>query len=232
MSSAVKRSDVVSSPSSKAASASSAEKIVVPAAKLGVLLGGELGGLGHDRQRLLGVGLDVVEGGVPGVDEGLDVARAARRSAPGVTTMWSEMVPGKSALSNTHVRAGPLEGRERERGEHADAVELAVGEAGRGGVGEHAAEVDVVLGEPDRVEALQQQEVVDDAVLGGDRSCPRGPRSRSTDSSQMMASLPVELSLVTTITCSSPAATPNIVSLSVWVLPSSWPAAMASSEPR
>ena len=41
----------------------------------------------------------------------------------------------------------------------------------------------------------------------------------------MMASLPVELSLTSTITCSPPAATPNIVSLSVWVLTSSWPAA-------
>ena len=52
-----------------------------------------------------------------------------------------------------------------------------------------------------------------------------------TDLSQMIASLPAELSFTTTIDCLEPAATPAIVSLSVWVLASRRPADIASSDP-
>ena len=52
------------------------------------------------------------------------------------------------------------------------------------------------------------------------------------DSSTMMASLPAELSLTSTTTWSSPADTPTSVSLSVWLLASSWPALSAVSDAR
>ena len=50
------------------------------------------------------------------------------------------------------------------------------------------------------------------------------------EASQMIASLPVELSLVRKMRCSLPAATPKIVSFSVCVLTSMLPATRASSE--
>ena len=207
-------------------------KIVVPSAKLLVLLGGDA----RPRsamivERLLGVRLDVVERVVPGVDELLDVLGPLRRPARGDTTMWSGIVPGKSALLNTTCEPGRSSAVSVNGANTPTQSNSPPAKRGRGGVGEHAAEVDVVLGEarPSRGPA------------GGGSGRRRPPRRRSScpsrssieviDSSQMMASLPVELSLTTTITCSLPAATPNIVSLSVWVLPSSWPAAMASSEP-
>ena len=143
--------------------------------------------------------------------------------------MWSAIMPGKSALLKTTCEPGRSSAVQGERGEHADAVVLAAGEGGGGVGGEGAAEVDVVLRScrPSR----------GPAAAGSGRRRP--PRRRSvlparssivvpTDSSQMMASLPVELSLTTTIIWSLPAATLNIVSLRVWVLPSSWPAARAS----
>ena len=63
----------MSSPSSKAARASSTEKIVVPAANSSYSSGCHLGHVGHDLDRLLRVVLDVVEREVPGVDQGLHV---------------------------------------------------------------------------------------------------------------------------------------------------------------
>jgi hypothetical protein len=56
----------------------------------------------------------------------------------------------------------------RERGEHADTVELSAREA-RGRVGrEDPAEVDVVLGQPFLGQALEEEEVVDHALFGRD----------------------------------------------------------------
>ena len=53
-----------------------------------------------------------------------------------------------------------------------------------------------------------------------------------TEPSQMILSLPVELSFTTTMTCSEPPATLAMVSFRVWVTPSSWPLAMASIDAR
>ncbi len=50
------------------------------------------------------------------------------------------------------------------------------------------------------------------------------------DLSTITWSLPAEKSVLTTIAAFWPAATPAMVSLSVWVLPSIWPAVKASIE--
>ena len=56
--------------------------------------------------RLLGVGLDVVEREVPGVDEGLDVVGPLVDELAASRTMWSGIVPGKSALLKSTCEPG------------------------------------------------------------------------------------------------------------------------------
>ena len=107
-------------------------KIVVAGVVVGVFLGRDARALGHDRDRLRRIRLDVLEGLEPGLDDLLHVLR------PRVDDLARE----HEVVGN---RAGELGGREervrtladqrlrRERCEDADRVELARGECGGGG---------------------------------------------------------------------------------------------------
>ena len=79
-------------------------------------------------------------------------------------------------------------------------------------------------------EAEEQQVVVDGALLDAPPSCPGGPPPLSMPGATMIWSLPVELSLASTIDCFEPPDTDEMVSLRVWLLPSRLPVARALRE--
>ena len=176
---------------------------------------------------LVGVGLDVVERHVPGVDELLDVLGPLLRRASRRTTMWSGIVPGKSAELNSTCEPWPLERLRRERGEHADAVELAAGERGRRRIGRaRRGSRCRPRSCPASARPWSSRKWSTTPGLGGDRLAlqvlDRGDRLVADDLRRCRSSCrsrrrsPARL----------PEATPDIVSFSVWVLTSSWPAAM------
>ena len=79
------------------------------------------------------------------------------------------MAPGKSAELNSTCEPGRSSACTVNGANTPTQSNCAAGERRRGGVGLHALEVDVLLGHARLGEALQEQEVVDDAGLGGDR---------------------------------------------------------------
>ena len=95
----------------------------------------------------------------------------------GVTTRWSGMVPGKSAELNSTFEPGRSSAcrvngaNTPTQSNSPPAKPAAAASVGRPGKSMSSSVM------PDRVEALQQQEVVDDAGLGGDRLARPGPRS-------------------------------------------------------